>query len=157
MSPTRKKERKRRKKEQRRFGNRVRTKNRISGDVKRCPGTLAVSGTSIQVTSYPGARPPGAFTGVPFRFPSHAILSCRRSLPRLSSRERIASSHHQEAGGLLFARDDRLPAKSRGNIRIGERNFDESPNDSARIAFAPPRCDSRHLTSRSDEEILRAI
>lgn len=74
-------------KKQCQFGNRVQAKNRISGDVKRCLDT-AVSGTLIQVTSYPGARPPDAFTGVSFRFaplPRHSFLRLR---------ERIASSHH---------------------------------------------------------------
>lgn len=75
------------KKKQRQFGNHVQAKNRISGDVKRCLDT-AVSGTLIQVTSYPGARPSDAFTSASFRFvplPRHSFLRLR---------ERIASSHH---------------------------------------------------------------
>lgn len=141
-------------KKERQFGNRVQAKKRISGDVKRCLDT-AVSGTLIQVTSYPGARPPDAFTGVSFRFvplPHHSFFCA-------SSRTYREFSSSLEASFSFFCsplRDDRLPTKSRAhdNIRIEERNSDESPNDNVRISSRNVNC---HLKSLFDEKAFCAI
>lgn len=121
-------------------------KNRISGDIKRCLGT-AVSGTSNQVTSYLGARPPDAFTRhfVSLRSPPTRFFLTAIRVFKSVSRVPIITS------GLLFCpplRDDRLPTKIVLTITSGSKSGILSSH--LMIMYAP-------LCARRDLPLLRFL
>lgn len=103
--------------------------------------TPAVSGTLIQVTSYPGARLPDAFTTVSFRFVPlphdyfFAIVRVFESVSRVLIMTRRPLCFACLSVMIGYQRN-----RAHDNIQIEERNFDESLNDNVRITSRNVNC-----------------